>query len=65
MRKNKPLELQEVGGDRFPDLETVQSLALPGLARDIALTLQELLTAGILVIQDGRIVTRLRREAST
>lgn len=53
---NVNFSLEEIGGDRFPDLESAQAEALPALARDLAITLQDLLTSGILVIKDGYII---------
>lgn len=62
MRKSTTLELQEIGGDRFPDLETVQLLALSGLAKDLAGSMRELLLAGVLIVQDGRIIVDPKHE---
>ena len=56
MNKCTPIALQEVSGARYPDLETAWSLAMPGLAGDLAETLRELLASGVLVIQDGKII---------
>ena len=56
MNKCTPIALQEVSSDRYPDLETAWSLAVPGLAGDLAETLRELLASGVLVIQDGKII---------
>lgn len=63
MRKNSPIEIQEIGGDRYPDLDTAWRLAMPMMAKDLAKILQELLEAGELVVVDGKIVINTEKEA--
>jgi hypothetical protein len=53
--KSPPLTLEEHPGDRYPDLETAQRLALPSMARDLANTIRALLEEGFLIIEDGQI----------
>lgn len=53
--KTPPFTLEEHPGDRYPDLETAQRLALPSMARDLAATIQALLAEGILIVEDGQI----------
>ena len=60
--RSMPVELQEMGGDRYPDLETAWSLAMPGLAVDLTETLRELLASGVLIIQDGKIIIKPEEE---
>jgi hypothetical protein len=60
--RSTPVELQEMGGDRYPDLETAWNLALPGLAGDLAEILRELLASGMLSIQDGKIIIKPEEE---
>ena len=55
-RISAPIEIVEISGDCYPDLETAQKLALVPLAGDLAATLRGLLEAGKLTIEDGRIV---------
>lgn len=62
MKINAPVELQEIDGDRYPDLETAWILALPGLAGDLAEILRELLACGVLIIQDGKIAVNPEEE---
>jgi hypothetical protein len=40
--------IEEHGGDRFPDLETVQRQALAPLAADLAAMMRALLAEGVL-----------------
>jgi hypothetical protein len=62
MNRSTPVELQLMGGDRYPDLETAWGLAVPGLAEDLAELLRELLTSGVLIIQDGKIIIKPEEE---
>jgi hypothetical protein len=55
-RKSPPLQIAEIGGNQYPDIETVQQLALPTLANGLVSTLRDLLAEGILTLKDGRIV---------
>jgi len=55
-RISPPLEIEEISGDRFPDLRSVQELALSPLSGNLADTLRGLLAAGILTLEDGHII---------
>jgi hypothetical protein len=61
-RKSVPLTLEEISGDRFPDLETAQRLALQPLALALADTLRGLLAAGTLALEDGQIIVAQPQE---
>jgi hypothetical protein len=60
--KSPPLTLEELPGDRYPDLETAQRLALPSMARDLAATIRALLEGGVLIIEEGQIKPNPRLE---
>jgi hypothetical protein len=60
--KTPPFTLEEHPGDRYPDLETAQRLALPSMARDLAATIQALLEEGVLIIEEGQIKPNPRLE---
>ncbi len=45
-----------MSGDRYPDLETVQRLALAPLTGNLADMLRDLLAADTLTIEAGRII---------
>lgn len=62
MRTSKPFEVAELGGDKYPDLETVQGLALPLLAGELVGVLRGLLESGALIIQDGKIIVNPEKE---
>ena len=49
-------QVEEYGGDDFPDLASAQRAALPILARDLAKTLRAMLASGALRLENGRIV---------
>src|SRR5574341_250555 len=63
MRKNSPIDLEEISGERYPDLETAWKLALPSLASGLAEMLHELVKTGELIIQDGKIMINPDKEA--
>jgi hypothetical protein len=48
--------LEEVPGDKYPDLNTVQQLAKRNLAVSLAATITCLMEQGILIVKDGKIV---------
>ncbi len=56
-RPAQPFIVRQVGGHRFPDLESAQRAALRPLAADVAASIRKLLATGVLVIVDGRITT--------
>jgi hypothetical protein len=56
MRKSPGLQVEEISGDRYPDLATAQSAALPLLADNLQSVIRDLLERGILVNVDGKII---------
>lgn len=48
--------VEEHSGNQFPDLQAAQRAAFASLAQGMATTIRTLLAAGVLVIQDGRII---------
>lgn len=61
-RRSARLEVVELGGDRFPDMETVQGAALPLLTGELGRVLRGLLESGALVVRDGKIVVNPEKE---
>lgn len=61
-RKSPNLILEEYPGERFPDLEAAQQAALRSLAAEVAGTIRELLAAGVLVQEGGRIIRDQERK---
>jgi len=57
-----PLVVEEIGGDRFPDLETVQRLALKPMASDLAAILRLMLANGTLASENGSIILKGKEE---
>ena len=62
MPMKKTFVLEEITGQRYPSLQAAQALALPGLAEDLAATIQGLLLAGVLTRHEGRIIPAQRKE---
>ena len=56
MRKSPPLQVEEIGGDHYPDLEAAQTAALKNMASDLAELMRLMLAEGELIIEKGRIV---------
>lgn len=57
MKKQPPIfTIEELDGDRFPDLAAAQQHARHALVIDLITTLQELLASGVLIRKDGRII---------
>ena len=64
-RISEPISIEEHSGDRYPDLETVQKLALPSLAGSLADMLHKLLVSGDLTREDGRIIVTPSQKGDT
>lgn len=50
------LTIEEIPGDRFPDLATAQRAALPLVTANILTVIRDLLERGVLVERDGKII---------
>jgi hypothetical protein len=55
-KKTPAVTIEENTGDKFPSLATAQRSALTATVADIANTIRDLLTAGVLINQNGRII---------
>ena len=68
MKKPPALQLEEIPGDRFPDLDAAWRAALPALSEDLQAVIQQLLECGELVRDvDGKIIpnpSRFRRNGT-
>ena len=56
MKKPPALQVEEIGGDQFPDREAAQEAALPLFAESLQAVIRDLLERGVLVNVDGVIV---------
>jgi hypothetical protein len=56
MRKASTLQVEEMPGDEFPDLESAQRAALPAMSASLQVVIRDLLESGELIIVDGKIV---------
>jgi hypothetical protein len=61
MKKPPALQVEEIGGDQYPDLDAAQRAALPGVASDLAETIRRLLAEGWLINDNGRIIPNPER----
>lgn len=59
--KSSPIILAEMPGDNHPDLATAQSKARPVMARALVESVRGLLSAGVLVVRDGKIIPNPER----
>ena len=60
-RKSPSIQVEQIGGDKYPDLATAQAKALPGIAADLAESVRRLLAEGWLVNDNGRIISNPER----
>jgi len=56
MQRSPELQVEEISGDQFPDLESAQSAALPLLAENLQSVIRDLLDQGVLVNVNGKII---------
>jgi hypothetical protein len=56
MKKAPALQLEQIPGDRYPDLQSAQRAALPSMSESLQAVIQELLERGELVNVDGKIL---------
>jgi hypothetical protein len=63
-RKTPIITIEEIPGNKYPDLESAQRAALPSLAADMAETIRRLLAEGWLIKDNGRIIPNPERTQS-
>jgi hypothetical protein len=56
MRKAPALQVEEISGNQFPDLETAQRASLPAMSESLQAVIRDLLERGVLVNIDGKII---------
>jgi hypothetical protein len=56
MKKTAALQVEEIGGDKFPDRDSAQREALPFVAESLRVVIRDLLERGVLVLIDGKII---------
>ena len=57
-RRSPDIEIEELGGNKYPDLTAAQSQARSAIAGDLAAAIRELLAAGVLVQVNGKIIPK-------
>lgn len=62
MRKSPDIQIEEIEGDQFPDLESALQHVWKTAAPDIAEDIRRLLAEGLFVIVDGKIIPNPERE---
>jgi hypothetical protein len=55
-RQSPVVSLEEISGTKYPDLAAAQRHSLAETASDLAATISALLSSGVLVNQNGRII---------
>ena len=60
-RKSPTLQVEEIGGNRYPDLATAQASALNSMARDLAELMRGLLAEGVLIVKNNQIIPNPER----
>jgi hypothetical protein len=50
------MTLEEMSGDKYPDLHTVQQIVKCSIVAYLAETISDLLDQGVLVIKDGKVM---------
>ena len=66
LKKNSlSLHIEEVSGDKYPDLKAAQRLALPAIVSALEAVFHDLLEQGVLVVQNGRIIPKLQTRPVT
>jgi len=56
MSKHPPLQVEEIGGDQFPDRDAAQEAAMALLAESLRAVIRDLLARGVLVNVNGKII---------
>jgi len=56
MKHSPAILVEEIPGDRYPDLETAQRVALPTIAANFQTVIQDLVARGVLVQVDGKLI---------
>jgi len=56
MKKTPALQVEEIGGDQFPDRDSAQESALPLVAESLQAVIRDLLRRGVLVKVNGKII---------
>jgi hypothetical protein len=56
MKNTHALQVEKIGGDRFPDRDSAQREALPFVAESLQAIIRDLLERGVLVKVNGKIV---------
>lgn len=64
MRQSPSYQVEQINGDKYPDLVTVQAKALPTIAADLAASMRRLLAEGWLINDNGRIIPNPERTQS-
>lgn len=52
-KKSADVHVEEVSGDKYPDLQAAQRLAMPAIVSSLDSVFRDLLERGILVVENG------------
>jgi hypothetical protein len=57
MRRNtNPFEITTISGNQFPDLQSAQRAALPFVADNLQVVIEDLIQRGALVVTNGKLI---------
>lgn len=56
MKKAPALQIEEIAGDKFPDLDSAQHAAVESLSENLQAVIRNLLERGVLVKVNGKII---------
>jgi hypothetical protein len=58
INKSSPIQVKEIGGDEFSNLEANQSEAKPHIVPALVVSIRDMLAIGLVVIRDGQITPK-------
>ncbi len=63
-RRTKAINVSEVPGNLYMDLQNAQKNATSALASDLAATMRGLLARGVLIVKDGKLQPNTTQEVN-
>ena len=61
-RKTPIIEVEEISGDQFTDIDSAWRAALPTFAGDLAATIRRLVAEGYFILKDGKLIRNPERQ---
>lgn len=60
-KKLPPLEVVEISGEQYPDINSAFRAALPSIADDLVVTIRRLVADGYFIVKDGKLIRNPER----